>query len=253
VRGIYVDDPPELVLRDGYLETLRSIGFDHIVLCVHDARGTWEWTPLESRMAHDTCERLELGVSLMTWPPKRPRGIEEHVSILKRLSPRRWEVDLEGNWLGAITQRKIAGAALIEAADQLGVPLDITSHAGHGELIEGGPDVHDLLMEDSCVWGQAYCLSGLVAGHPAFGLPTAIERTIDRFRALKGAFQRGIILAAWDQSHWPASSPNQAMKEAFAKALEYTQNIRWWSSKFVLGVRKNLYSWRVIRKLLAPE
>lgn len=252
-HGLYIDDPAHLVLRPGYLESLLELGLDHIVLCVHDASGRWAWDSIQVRRAHEACARIGLDVSLMTWPPMVGGAFAGHVAHLGGLSPSRWEADLEGNRHGAAEQLRRSALALVDAARELGIPLDITSHAGHAELIEGGFDVHDLLGEESVVWGQAYCLAKRAATEPLFGLPRAVERTIarlTRLTRLTGPFQRGLILAGWDQTGF-SGQPLESMVEAYRVARAYTSLIRWWSSKFAVGVQRNGYAAEGIRRCVA--
>jgi hypothetical protein len=251
-RRIYVDDPADIVLLPGYLEELRDLGIDYIVLCVHDPQRGWTWTAAQARRGQDRCESLGLGVSLMTWAPVG-RPLDAHARRLSLARPRRWEPDVEGQVVGkTATQRLIFAQHLRELADEYDVPLDLNSHAGHSELVEGGPDVHDLLGSDEELWGQAYCLAERSKTEPLLGLPRAVERTIARMQRIKGPFRRGIILAAWDQSGFP-QGPFEAMREAYQAARGYTDMIGWWSSKFASswGVKKNSYSAGAIRGLLS--
>jgi hypothetical protein len=250
-RGIYVDEGPAVVLEPGYLAGLRELGLDHIALCVHDSSGVWMWTPEQVARAHALCDALFLYVSLMTWPPQGI-ALTRHVQRVQLLQPRRWEVDLEGNWLGTAKQRALSATHLVDSAAELKVPLDLTSHSGHGELIEGGLDVHDLLDADNCVWAQAYCLARRATTEPELGLPRGVERPIGRLRKLGGTFQRGLILACWDQSSWQGLTPDAAMEQAYRGAVAYSpERIRWWSSKTMgKGPGANRYARRAIRHLL---
>lgn len=244
--GIYVDDPPGIITRS-YLDDLRGLGLDHVVLCIHDPSGRW-WGTVDARRVQDRCEEAGIDPVLMTWPPLGG-ALGPHVAALEAREPRRWEADLEAQWRGEEGLKRRSALALVEAAVELGVVLDITSHAGHGELIEGGADVHDLLGPESMLWGQAYPLASRAAAEPELGLPRAVERMIARFRRITSPAQRGLILAAWDQSGF--GDPVEAMLTAHRVASGYTPLRRWWSSKTVVGRKRNKYSAKAIARIIA--
>lgn len=61
----------------------------------------------------------------------------------------------------------------------------------------------------------------------------------------------GVALAAWGQAGWPGD-PDEAMREAYASAIRGEARwVYWWSSKWVVGAKRNRYAAKTIASLAA--
>ena len=172
------------------------------------------------------------------------------------------EFDMEGNWLpikadgfGSIDE---AGSVLAlifhETMESRDVRIEVTTYPYHTE----NSKTADLAPYASRLLPQAYSVRHRdgkeLSWADRLGPGNMQKLTLDRALLVRGVGSpAGPLvscgLAAWDQI-WPGRPGEESMHTAYEAALKYTPfEIRWWSSKWVLGCQANGYASRFLKSL----
>jgi hypothetical protein len=272
--GLWVDDPKNMVLNEGYFRTLDDLGIDLVAIMIDQSDRAWKttWTEKDVEKALRLADDSAKEVVLTTWPWPCPNLIDAMATDMAKLinvGPiAGWEVDLEFNWkpsrVNGFVDIDKAGDYLVrkmtDVQKNTQVRLELTSFTSHtenGRAADVSPHMNRVLA-------QAYSIRERDAGNGRkiqigwdhiYGPGHMQKMTLDRTMLIPdlgvdaGDLEFGCGLAAWSQE-WPGHTAQEAMKVALDKALEYPiVDIRYWSSKHVLGVQKNKFAFDFIKSL----
>lgn len=262
--GVWIDDPPRLVLKSWYLDRLRAMGLSHVAVMLdgpepglEDAR----WTASDLRqLAEALPEHRRV---LTTWvAPQKPT-----VSELGRKLPRLLDafgaagVELDVEPAGQFRERSVRGyvdadrdrsrlddASADIARMLLTLPvceIELTTFPGALRLMLSLAEELARCASDHVslsAFMQLYAVRnrgslkvgwdsalGPVRG-PREGLENARQRLPERFEVQAG-------LAAWD-TRWPGRGPYESMTVAAQSAVEGRATaLRYWSSKWLCRKR----------------
>lgn len=269
--GLWIDDAPSVVLGKTYLPRFIELGFRTAAVMVESMSSGFD--PKYSR-AHlealgERCRELDIELVLTVWPEPRAVYLAEMVErlppLLKASGAAALEFDTESNWI----PKRLQGFRSMEEASEgllqvvrkfwdLDIRSELTTfpmHAENGRSAVLADDVDRILP-------QAYSVRNRRdnAGKPiqiawgdTFG-PGGMQRfTLDRAlqvpRKPNGKPRLSVGLAAYDQ-RWPGRSGELAMRTAYEAALEYDPvEVRWWSSKWVIGAKRLSYTAPFFRNL----
>lgn len=262
--GIWIDDAPQMVRTTAYVESLSELGIDTVAIMVNQANTTssapaWSmlWSAAELLDAAQRFRNAGIDVVLTAWPRPSKQQIDQLCSALQPLlndsGAVGFEVDTEGNWaesfLADFDSLKSAGAYLAErmrATAPAGTRLELTTYPYHAEFTSGATvsPFMDVLLP------QAYSVSR--AGGPGFDDrlgPGGMQQTaIERASRIQGP-RLACGLAAYYQEY-PGHTANEAMQRALDVVGEHqVQEIRYWSSKWVIGHQKNDYAAGFVRSI----
>lgn len=267
--GLWLDDPPKVVLREVYFDQLVALGVRVVAVMIDTSRRGWDpkWSVGQLNELRQLALSRDIEVVLTCWPEPDPEDIDAMVKDLPRLlvaaGASALEIDTERNWrhdrvrnvrrqvgrssLDLAGDHLVAGLSRVRA--QLDVRLELTtftSHTENGRSADVAPHMDRLVP-------QAYSVrernGKLIPWSHSYG-PGGMQRfTIDRTLLIEGP-KLSVGLAAYDQA-WPGHTAHEAMEIAWLAALAYDpMEIRFWSSKWVLGVRANGYAADFLRSRL---
>lgn len=265
--GIWVDDPLSDVLKPAFWDKIVDHKIKTVALMLEPIGGRFD-----PRYQIDQLYRFrtyamkaDVEVVLTVWPEpdiEYMASFEANIEdYLIAAGASALEFDAEGNWLPkkvrGFKNLDKAGDRLVELVKKLSTTIDcrseLTTYPYH---VENSRE-NDVASHMHRVLPQAYSVrnrtNGQIPWNSKYG-PGGMQRlTLDRASALVKASGRDVKLAcglaAYDQS-WPGHRPEKAMEIAFAAALEYRPvEIRFWSSKWVFGIRKNGYASRFLKSL----
>ncbi len=260
VHGAWIDDPPALVQTPKFWHDLRELGITTGAIMLESVRDGFD--PIAQVDVLGTIGEVARGadceVVLTDWPqPSRLWMDAMRAQIgefIKASGAAALEGDGESNW----TRGKLHGFATLELAAHTLVALLDDISAEHNVRTEwttftehAENSVHALVAPFvDRVLPQAYSVRNR---KDAKGNPIVIEwdgtygpggmqrRTLDRAVSIpKRPDGKPFIscgLAAYDQT-WPGRKPEDAMRVAYEAALAYDpREVRWWSSKWIIGVQ----------------
>ena len=272
--GAWVDSPPSEVLVPSWWAAYRELGFSSAAIMVesHDEGLDLRWSDDQLAHAGVLARSADVELALTYWPEPNKAWLEaweRHApAIAATCGATAVDADAEGNW----SAKRLEGFAdLGEAAVELNrifrgwartldVRLDFTTYTYHNE---NGPRARLAPLADR-VYGQAYAVRHrkdgtgqpfLVDWDDALGPSLMPKVTLERSLLVPGVGSpSGPLLccglAAYDQT-WPDHTPVEAMKTALDSALTFDPfEIRWWSTKHILGPRANGYAAAFFRSLL---
>lgn len=187
-------------------------------------------------------------------------------SLLEAAGAAALEFDLEGNWLpikvDGFANLDKAGDELVNVFGRVSAKLDIrtesTTYPFHTENNRSA----DVAPHCDRVLGQAYSVylrkeGGKDVPQPWDGNygPGKMQRlTLDKSLKIPGiGTTAGPLLccglAAYDQE-WPGHTGEEAMRVAWDTSCSYEPiEVRWWSTKWIFGVKANGYASRFLKSL----
>lgn len=270
--GLWIDCPARDVLKSGYFDKLQRLGIGHIAVMLDTSRTGFDpkWKHAQVAKLGALCQQYEIELVLTVWPDPDLNHIEAmahdmaHYVLLSEAAA--VEVDTEFNWkaskapvdFDAACQRLVEELSGLKHATGCKLELTtFTSHTENGRAAKVAPHMDRL-------FAQAYSVrtrrrySGANRGkkwevpwNHSYG-PGSMQRlTLDRTQqvggVLEGRVEMCVGLPAYDQSGWPGKSAMKAMGEAWNQAVLYgCPQIRYWSSKWVIGRRANRYAAKFI-------
>lgn len=270
--GIWIDDPVKDVVTAEYWDTLVDHGFSTAALMLEGmGKGfdpNYDLSVLERirGLAHTR----DVEIVLTVWPEPSVHYLQEFEArigpMLKAAGAAGLEFDCEGNWLPikvkGFANIDQAGDKLVDIFTRVCQPLDIRTevttypyHTENSRTADVAPHADRLLP-------QAYSVRNRDSGGKpvdvkwtdTLGPGNAQKLTLDRALLVPGVGKPSgpmisCGLAAYDQV-WSGKSPEEAMKVAYDAAVNYNpMEIRYWSSKWVFGIRENKYASRFIKSL----
>lgn len=269
-RGVWIDDPVRDVLKPAFWEKMVEHGLTTGAIFLESFSNGFDphYTPeLLAKisglaLAHD----IELVLTVCPEPTEAYlTQFEAKIPVLLEAGgASALEFDLEGNWLPikvmGFANLDKAGDALVEVfqrvTPQLDVRTEVTTYPFHTENNRSA----DVAPHCDRVLGQAYSVY-IRNDTPQdwdgnYGPGKMQHLTLDRSRKVPGLGTSGgpqlsCGLAAYDQE-WPGHTGAQAMQIAWDTALAYGPlEVRWWSTKWIFGVKANGYASRFLKALKA--
>lgn len=273
--GLWIDDPPKTVLNEGYFRSLKDCHIGTIAIMIDRCDQQWKttWTEKQIEEALRLADDGAIEVVLTTWPYPVKKQIDDMSADMKRLMSigpiSAWEVDLEFNWksskvVGFYRSKNkgsldLAGDYLLDKALNICRPINarfevtsFTQHTENGPKADVAPHCDRLLVQAYSVRKRPGMKKEVSFGH-TYG-PSSMQRfTLDRTLTIPGIEdgkpEIGCGLAAWSQ-RWPGIQPERCMQLAMQTALSYpVVDLRWWSSKHVIGIKKNPYAAKFLESL----
>lgn len=272
-HGLWIDDPPRVVLTEAYWARLRELGFTVAALMLESVTPGFDprYSVADLQRLGELARAHDVELVLTVWPEPRAEYLlqlrQRLPALVRAAGAAALEFDAESNWIGGkvVGFRKLSDAAdalvvvVVELRKELDVRSELTTFTMHGENGR-----HATLADDvDRVLGQGYSVRHRkdAEGRPfdvpwdhAYG-PGRMQRlTFDRSLQIprkngKPAISCG--LAAYDQE-WPEHTGEEAMRVAYREALRYQpKEVRWWSSKWVIGALSRPYAVRFFRELRA--
>lgn len=271
-HGLWIDDAPRLVLTNEYLDRFREHGFSVGAVMLETVKAGFDpkWSLEEIGRIGEKLRGHDIELVLTVWPEPRVEYLAQMVErlpqYLRASGAAALEFDAESNY----TRRKVVGFRNIDEASDaivkvvrkfqtdLDVRSELTTFTMHEEL---GPRA-TLADDVDRTLGQGYSVRHRKdaegrdfevpwEGH-AYSPGTMQRTTFDR--ALRVPKKNGkptlaCGLAAYDQE-WPGHTGEEAMTVAYEEALRYQpKEVRWWSSKWVIGAMSRPYASRFFRRL----
>lgn len=278
--GLYIDDRPKLATTERYIERVVAIGYDHACIMLdgpgdqlHDVK----WSESQLRLFCELTSQLQrtgrpFSRVLTIWAePTREyiRQLREKLPTLVRAAgATALELDLEGGWdprrarEGGFASIHDAGLALVDAIRETleGTRLEIVTWRARWSAVKA------ILPHARRVTAMIYprrhrevrgqtieIASDDKRQGPRFMVGLELDLLIGKLEALAPPLRPELsaALPAWDQT-WPDLTPLQAMRLERAQAVDRgVTTLRDWSSKWILGVRKNTYAARALAELYA--
>lgn len=258
--GVWIDDPPSRVLSASFADGLKEMGVSSAAVMVNASNTRsgdppWRvlWTADQLAQAAGLFKQRGVELILTAWPRPSQDQVEEVSKALKELLDAAGvsvlELDAEGNWnerfLDGFPSMQEAGRTLAgKLRDALppGGRLELTTYPFHAEFSPSAT----LSPHMDVVLPQAY--SVFKADDPSthwgdqLGPGNMQRLAIGRARSISGV-QVACGLAAYFQDRYPGHSAQQSMSRALqAVSAEGVSEIRYWSSKWAIGHRKNDYA-----------
>ena len=267
--GIWFDDPLHAV-TPRYIETLKSVGIERVHIMLD--RSIKGWNP---RFDREHCEQIkylfkDFRIILVIWPEPTKGYMNDMKrdlpNMIKDTGAEGVEFDLEHNWKRKLTRGydsfEEAGLDLVASVDECvsGPPLSsldlyVTTFPAHAEALEHAvvtPHVDYLNLQVYSVRQRDQNpQSWQGALDPGTFQSRALTKAADVLESQGCGVELVAGLALWDQK-WERRRPEEAIEAAWNSTLvEGCNRMTFWSSKFLAGVRKNDYSLRALRGLLA--
>lgn len=269
IKGIWIDDPVKDVLKPEFWEKMVEHDLSVGAIMVERLGGSFDEIYSNDTLSkvRDLAFKKDIELVLTVWPEPTKVWMAEFEKkmpdMLKAAGASGLEFDLEGNWL----RKEVSGFASLDAAGDefvkvfervtsaLDVRTEVTTYPFHVE----NSKTADVAPHADRLLPQAYSVcrrdpGGDVDWDGPYG-PGAMQRlTMDRAKQVPGVGSAlgpllSCGLAAYEQT-FKGHAPEEAMQVAWDAALKYAPiEIRFWSSKWVFGIRKNGYASKFLKSL----
>jgi hypothetical protein len=249
--GVWVDQMPGQVLRDGWFRQISGLGFQTLSPMFDASPFGWDprWSDGQVGELVDMARRWRLAVAATVWPDPSIETIPRLIDALHRWAPlgiRHVNVNIEPLWTRAPeSEYRPAADLLVEGLLSLkrdfGTVLELDTHTGHREITQRalispymdriGVMAYSVREGNS---GELYSWSDPARG-PGLAQDRAF-RLVQRVPGVpEGEIQLVAGLAAWSQQ-WPGHPQSEALGLAYDAALRWSPaEIRYWSSRHILG------------------
>ena len=270
-HGLWIDDAPREVAKPDYWAKLKDHGISVAAVMLESVSAGFDprYTLAELGVLGNLARRADIELVLTVWPEPRPHYLAQLVEkippILRASGATALEFDAESNF----TRKRVAGFKNLEEAAEataqvlikfrdLAIRSELTTFTMHSENSKSAQladDVDRLLPQAYSVrnrkdakgdpltieWGGAY--------GPGAMQRLTLNRALEVPRKENGKPELSCGLAAYDQE-WPGHTGEDAMRVAYEAALTYSpKEIRWWSSKWVVGGVAKAYASRFLRSI----
>lgn len=267
VHGVWIDDPAASLRKPAYWNLIAEHGFRTAALMLETSETGFDpkYSLDDLRAARSMAFDRDIEIALTVWCEPNPKWIAEFKKniggYLKASGASALENDAEHNWhrerVKGFANLDKAGDALVEAWDAVSADNDVrieattfTFHTENSERADIAPHAHRLLPQGYSVRNRS---EGVIEIDGAYGPGRMQKLTFDRAKAIcakPGGPRLSCGLAAYDQV-WPNVLPEDAMQIAYDAAMAYDPiEIRYWSSKWIFGNRKNGYASRFFKRLV---
>lgn len=262
--GLWIDDPVTMIKKAPYWDEVKRHGVTTAAIMLEGIGKGFDpkYTPDDLKKIRDLAVvRNDIEVVLTIWPQPQKRYLDELEAEIEQYIEASGcaglEFDLEGNWIPSAVEGfkdlEAAGNRLLEIVNKLrakyALRIEVTTFTLHHE---NGPRAYVAKKADRLL-PQAYSVRNRTTGPADWDHPYGPEKmqklTLDRALTVPGEQKLSCGLAAYDQV-WPGKTGEEGMKAAFDAAMQYSpEEIRFWSSKWVLGMKKNGYASRFLLSL----
>lgn len=268
IRGLWVDDPISHVTEAPFWDKLKAHRIETAAIMLEtfgkgfDPKYKASDLVRVKTLAHER----DIEIVLTVCPEPSQNYLEElegHIGeLLLASGAAGLEFDVEGNWLpikvkgfGNLDE---AGDELVAAFHSIGLQYDVRTEVTTYPYHTENSKTADVAQYASRILPQAYSVrhrgSEEIGWLDRLG-PAGMQRlTLDRALMVPGVGGPGGALvscglAAYDQV-WPGRPGEEAMHTAYKAALMFSPfEVRWWSSKWVLGCQANGYASRFLMSL----
>lgn len=261
--GLWIDDSAASLRNAKFWDEIERHGFKTAALMLEGYEGGWnpKYSLSALEQAKNMAFRRDIEIVLTVWPEPAVAYLNDFEKkigdYLDASGAAGLEFDAEGNWLPkrvrGFKNLDLAGDRLVEIFREIQqkhkVRTELTTYPYHAENSAKA----DIAVACNRLLPQAYSVrsrtEGAIEWDDNFG-PGRMQRfTLDRALMVPGDQGLSCGLAAYDQT-WPGKRGEEAMRVAYAAALKYKPlELRYWSSKWVLGHRKNGYASRFFLNL----
>ena len=261
--GLWIDDSVALLRKTAYWDDLKHHGVNTVGLMLESIGDGFNprYTLADLSLIRGFALSRDIEIVLTVWPEPNKAYLDQLDSkigeYLDAAGAAGLEFDAEGNWIHKQVKDfpnvDKAGDRLVEIFLAIKARHDVrtelttfTMHVENSKNADIAPHCDRLLPQAYSVRNRS---EGPVAWDHQYG-PKAMQKlTLDRALSVRGVQTLSCGLAAYDQV-WPGKRGEDAMKAAYEAALEYSPaEIRFWSSKWVLGAKKNGYASRFLLSL----
>ncbi len=256
--GMWIDGPAGDIKKVKLWDDLKKHGIQTAAIMMEGTALGFDakFTVAEMKKIGDMARERDIELVLTLWPDAKKAYLDEIEAELPAYIEASGcagiEVDLEGNW----KQKQVVGFPnLDKAGDRLveilqafrtkyDVRIEVTTFPGHAENTNRA----DVGNHADRLLPQAYSVVnrdvGVIPWEGSRYSPGAMQKyTLDLAKTV-GAKKISCGIAAYDQS-FPGHKGEEAMQVAYDAAVAYgVEEVRLWSSKWVLGVKKNGYASR---------
>lgn len=266
--GVWIDDPAKDVKTAKYWNTVQDHGFTTAAIMLETSGAGFD--PKYDIKTLETIKKLalqrDIEIVLTIWPDPSKKYMEEFEQkigdYLSASGAAGLEFDCESNWL----KNNVVGYnTLDEAGDDFvklftrvsekhDVRTELTTYPYHAEnsrTADVAPHCNRLLPQAYSVRSRG---EGSVEWDDRLGPGNMQKLTIDRALQVSGvgSFSGPLVccgLAAYDQV-WPGKLGEDAMMAAYQAAVAYNPlEIRFWSSKWIFGIKSNGYASKFIMRI----
>lgn len=271
-RGLWIDDPVKTVLTPAYWDKLVDHRISTAAIMVERSTEGFDAIYGEDTLKKlsDLAKPRHIEVVLTIWPEPDKKYLAEMEAkvpaMLKAAGAVALEFDAEGNWLpnkvDGFPNIDKAGDALVESLTKVQSMIDVRTelttypfHTENNRSADVAPHVDRVLPQAYSVYKRKEKGVDVPQDWSGnFGPGKMQKLTFDKTKLIRGVGTTSgpLIscgLAAYDQV-WPGHTGEEAMKVAYNEALKYSPvEIRFWSSKWVLGIMANGYASRFLKSL----
>lgn len=273
-RGLWIDDAPKLVTTEPYWHRLTDHHIKTAAIMVESNRDGFD--PIYSVDYLKTVHALALPRSIETvltvWPQPDKEWMAKFEGeigpLLEAVGAAGLEFDAEGLWMPqrvkGFANLDKAGDALVECFMRVSAAHDVRTevttypyHSENSKTADIAPHADRLLPQaySVCKRKNSKGVDELVPYDGPFGPGHMQKTTMERAKQVRGVgTTAGPLLscglAAYEQDGWPGKQPADSMSAAFNAAVLYSPvEIRYWSSKHVLGGMAHPYASQFIKSL----
>lgn len=261
--GLWLDDPPSEIKKAAFWNELKRHGISTAAIMLEGLGNDFDvkFTIADLQKIGKLARERDIEIVLTCWPQptqKYLNELEENIGrYLEACGASGLECDLEGNWktteVKGFPNLDKAGDRLVEILDgvraKYDVRIEVTTFPGHTENTSRA----DVAGHADRLLPQGYSVrnrtSGPVDWDGRYGPGNMQRLTMDGAISVPNDPKLSCGLAAYDQV-WPGKKGEEAMQKAYEAALAYKPvEIRLWSSKWVIGIKKNGYASRWLLKM----
>jgi hypothetical protein len=258
------------VLRPDFWKKMQEHGFQTGALMLERMGSGFDpiYTLDELKRVGELSRARDIELVLTTWTEPSKKYLDD---LRRRIRPMLeasgcsgWEFDKEGNWLPprveGFANLDKAGDYFVEIMTPLCEELDVRSelttypfHPENSKRADVSPHVDRLLAQAYSVYMRK---DGAVPFDGPYGPRKMVTTSLERTKQVPGVgTSSGPLiscgLAAYDQK-WPGTDPVENMRIAYNEALAYEPiEIRYWSTKWIFGIKVNTYASKFFKSLLA--
>jgi hypothetical protein len=260
--GVWIDDHYEDVSEDGYIERLFDAGVTQFIPVVVGSNYRYRWPIKEIEKLALRIIKLDGEIGVSFWPAKnlcKQDELLQYLEIIGYSGVRFLEADIEYNWKNFQSYEQYLQSAnnLFDGLDDISrrhdIRIEMSTLANHPSIVRSAESV-EVKRSDS-VNLQAYSVSirnNRIVNYndPVLG-PGGFQSDVIRRARLRLIGRITVGLPAWNQTFTGGYSPEMAMREAFRASIDgpIVDGVRYWSSKWIIGSRKNKYSLDTIERL----
>lgn len=261
--GLWLDDPVTDIKKKPYWRELQRHGFSVAAIMLEGVGNGFDpkYSVSDLCKIRDLANEVDIEVALTCWPQPDKKYLDEFKAeigaYLTASGAKALEADLESNWIAS----KVSGFPNLKAASDYlvaifvelrkthGIRVEVTTFTGHAENSSRATvadDADRLLPQAYSVRNRS---TGQIAWDGLYGPGRMQEFTLKKALEVPGEQELACGLAAYDQV-WPGKTGEEAMQVAYEAALKFNPTeIRLWSSKWVVGMKKNGYASRWVLSL----